>query len=272
MKIFFLIAAYFTVFAGISYGIEPGEAEKTEEASSAVKWYSESQLANPAAAEPNYVDTTLKGFHKYDFTYRERSFFSNKGITGHAHRNLVFDPVSQGHGFSYLQNEVFKGVLLSHEKIRFYRPEYVFTDLYYLTGGEREQLFYALHSQRLTENLIMSFKYQMIRSPSIYSRVTSNNANFYGALDYISDNERYQAMGSFVWNRIENQESGGLRNHEGFEQDDARDSVWLYNADGRYRETAISIHQYYQLGLFNNSNNNDYEGNSFVNLGRIYHN
>ncbi len=275
MKIKLIIPVFLLLYSGISYGVELLEADTAEVFPSYVKWYSECHLANPAVAEPNYVDTTLKGFQKYDFAYRERNFFSHKGITGHAHRNLLFKPVSKGYGFKYLQTDVYKGNLFAHEKIRFYRPNYVFTDLYYITGGEREQLFYALHSQRLTDDLVMSFKYQLTRSPSIYSRIKSNNANFYGSLDYLSDNKRYQALGSFVWNRMENQESGGLRDHETFEEQEARDSVKLYNAEGRYRETAINVHQYYQLGFYvnnNNNNNNDDNNNKFINLGRIYHN
>ncbi len=270
MRQLLIIFALHVLYLGTSYAVEPLAVDTTELPSSAVEWYSESQLANPAIAEPNYIDTTLKGFQKYDFAYRERSFFSHKGITGHASRNLIFNPASKGHGFSYMQNNIYEGYLFSHDNIKFYRPEFVFTDLYYVTGGEPEQLFYALHSQRLSENLVISFKYQLVRSPSVYSRIKANNANFYGSLDYVSDNKRYQLLGSFVWNRMINQESGGLRNHEGFEEQEERDSVWLYNAESRYRETEISLHQYYQLGYYRSNNENNGNGR-FVNLGRIYH-
>ena len=257
--------------------VEPVETDTIEEPSPAVKWFTESQLANPAIAEPNFVDTTLNEFQRYEFAYRKSPFFSYKGFVGHANRNLKFTPLSSEHGFSYLRDDIYKGNLFSHDDIKFYRPEYVFTDLYYVTGGEPEQLFYALHSQRLSERLVTSFKYQVTRAPGIYSSIKANNTNFYGSVDYHSEDERYQLLGSFVWNRMRNQESGGLSNPAGFEEDEARDSVLLYNAEGRYRETQFNLHQYYQLGFYRNGDsdidNENVENNDrrFVNLGRISH-
>ncbi len=58
-------------------------------------------------------------------------------------------------------------------------------------------------------------------------------------------------MGSFSLNRIINKESGGLINHLNFEEDAARDSVFLYSAESRYRDVGFNIHQYYRLDFGN---------------------
>jgi len=265
-------------FTNWGHAVEPNANDSVFIPSSEIKWYDESQLANPAIAEPNFVDTTLNKFQRYEFAYRERSFYSHKGNVGHGHRNLEFDPLAQSYGFSYLRDNIYKGNLFSHDNIKFYRPEYVFTDLYYVTAGRSEQLFYALHSQRLSDNLVMSMKYQLTRAPGVYRRIKSNNANLYGSVDYVSDDERYQLLSSFIWNRMINEESGGLTNPEEFEEDEDTEEVMLHNAEGRYRETEINLNQYYQLGFHRNSDNKsvdnenqNYSGNNdrFVDLGRI---
>lgn len=225
--------------------------------SSKVMWFTENQLAKPGITEPNFVDTTLSEFQRYEFAYRERSFISHKGNIGHAHNSLIFEPLELNHGFSFLRNNVYKGHLFQHDNLRFYRPEHVFTDLFYVSGGSDEQSFYAKHAQRINQNLVTSLKYQIIRAPGVYSRLESNNTSFYGCVDYVTDNQRYQALGSFTWNRLINNESGGLKNHQGFEENEARDSVLLYNADGRYREMGVNIHQYYQLGFYRKTNNDN---------------
>ncbi len=239
--------------------------------SSTVKWYSERQLANGVTAEPNYIDTILRGFHKYDFTYREKPFFAHKGYAGHASHNLISEPKPSSLGFSYLKDDIYKGNLFSHNKIKFYRPEHVYTNLFYATGGELEQLFYALHSQRLSEQAVLTVKYQKNRTKGDFSRLESDNTNFYSSFDYTGKNERYQLLGSFVWNKMQNQESGGLRNYEAFEENEARDSVILLNADGRYRETAFNINNYYQIGFHKNNINEKDTISKFVNLGKLSH-
>jgi hypothetical protein len=236
-----------------------------------IPWYSGEQLQSPFDAAPNFVDTTITGFQHYDFAYRGGFFFANKGNVGHATRLLQFDP-ALGHDFPLDGGGLFPGYRFEHSLLRFYRPRHVFTDLFYVTAAEREQLFYAMHNQKFHETLYAGFNYQVVNSPGLYNRVASNQSNVYLTLDFQLPNKRYQALGSFISNRASNQESGGLENHLDFEEDPNRDIVFLPQAELRQRETALNFHHFYQTGFFIGGGSDDtLSERRFINLGRINH-
>ena len=239
--------------------------------SSEVPWYTEEQLQSPFEAIPNLVDTSITGFQHYDFVYRSAFFFASKGNPGHITRSLKFDP-DLDFGFQFSPYELFPGYRLKHENLRYYRPSHVFTDLLYVMGSEREQLFNALHNQKFHETLHAGFNYQLVNSPGFYTQTSSRNSNIYLNLDFQLPNKRYQALGSFISNRFENQEGGGLADRVAFEQDPNSDFVFLPDAQLRMRETAVNLHHFYQTGFYVE----DHVGDSliekrFINLGRINH-
>lgn len=243
----------------------------TLRSSSEVPWFSEEQLQSPFEALPNIVDTTITGFQLYDFVYHSEFFFVNKGNPGHITRGLQFRP-SLGHGFQLYGQELFPGYRFKHESLRFYRPNHVFTDLFYVMGSEREQLFNALHNQKFHETLHAGFNYQLVNSPGFYTQTGSRNSNIYLTLDFQLPSRRYQALGSFISNRFENQEGGGLVDRFAFEQDPNSDFVFMPEAELRHRETALTIHHFYQTGFYVGGNENDtLETRRFINLGRINH-
>jgi len=242
--------------------------EEIELPRSVIPWFTRDQLFDPFAIQPQFVDTTLAGFQQYDFGINGNIFFAHKGNPGHANRSLVFNP-DFSTGIKFGLDQIYRNYLFSHEDIRFYRPRHVFTELFFVTGADREQLFYAKHAQKLSEAFNMSFKYRIINSPGSFSRLGARNANFYFTTDYLSKNERYQALASFTVNRIFNHESGGLKNPVGFAQDQLRDSIFLENAQSRYREISINLVQFYRTGI--NIPERPDRPSRFINLGRLSH-
>ncbi|MEE4177860.1 MAG: putative porin [Bacteroides sp.] len=258
----FLILGHFSIL---------GQTADTLKPTSEVPWYSEEQLQSPFEALPNIIDTTITGFQLYDFVYRSEFFFVNKGNPGHITRLLQFSP-ELGHGFQLHSQELFPGYRFKHESLRFYRPVHVYTDLFYVMGSEREQLFNALHNQKFHETLHAGFNYQLVNSPGFYTQTASRNSNIYLTLDFQLPSKRYQALGSFVSNRFENQEGGGLTDRLAFEEDVNSDFVYLPEAQLRHRETALTIHHFYQTGFYVGGAENDtLETRRFINLGRINH-
>ncbi|MBW6499296.1 MAG: putative porin [Bacteroidales bacterium] len=263
--------AFFIVLLVLSRLVQAGMPEDTLKSRLDIPWYTEEQLQSPFEATPNFVDTTITGFQHYDFAHRAGFFFANKGNVGHATRQLQFSPVL-GHDFPLDGGGLFQGYRLEHSQLRFYRPKHVFTDLFYVTGSEREQLFYALHNQKFHETLHAGFNYQLVNSPGFYNRVASRNSNIYLTLDFQLPNKRYQALASFISNRFSNQESGGLENYLDFEEDPNRDIVFLPQAELRHRETAVNLHHFYQTGFYVGGSGDDtLSDRRFINLGRINH-
>ncbi|HSV87799.1 MAG TPA: putative porin [Bacteroidales bacterium] len=238
---------------------------------SVVPWFTNEQLQDPFDLTPNHVDTSIIGFQHYDFSHRYGFFFANKGNVGHATRFLKFSPYTSK-AFSPDGEGVFQGYRFEPQNLRFYRPRHVFTEMYYVTGANREQLFYAMHNQKFTENLYAGLKYQVVNSPGAYNHMASRHSNVSFTIDFRLPNNRYQVLGSFISNRRQLQESGGLENHLDFETDRNRDIVLLPNAYSRSREMILSVQQFYQTGFYVPGNEGANENNRrFINLGRINH-
>jgi len=242
----------------------------SERPDSEVPWFTIAHQTNPFLRDSAFVDTTLVDFQHYEFSKRESLFLATKGNVGHVTRLLEFDPLPD-ELFTLHPQPLYPGHNFKGEQLRFYRPKHVSTELFYVLGSEREQLFYARHSQRLRDDFVAGFKYQLISSPGYYSRMGAGNSNFNLTLDYVHPSKRYQAMGSFIINRPENEESGGLRDRQAFEQDEASDFVVLESARSRYRETAYNIHHLYQTGFYRTQMSDTIEEQRFFDLGRIHH-
>ncbi len=249
----------------ISFAGHEAKAHAPEQDTLMVRWFTQDVFFNPFH-EKNLLDTAISGFQRYDlFEKKHASFFAGKGNVGHVSRALFFNP-DMNTGFSLFPDDMYAGYLLDFLQQKFYRPEHVFTDIFYVTGSENRQLFHAKHNQRLGERIYGGLKYQTVNSPGAYSRLASRNAAISLWID-LQAGDNYGLLGSFSLNRLINRESGGLINHVNFEEDAARDSVFLYNAESRYRDIGFNIHQYYYL----NFNNNDDDEKSGLNLGVIRH-
>ena len=239
-------AIIFLFLSFISFAIL--HADETE-SPSVIPWYTQGMLESPFIFEQQFVDTTHTAFQLYDFFAPGIPFVAGKGNVGHPSRLLEFLP-DLSTSFSLFSNDPYQHNRFQHNHIRFFRPKHVFTDLFYVTGANREQLFYGLHSQRFQDRLYVSGKYRIINSPGQYSRMAARNSNVYLSVDYQDPGKRYQLLGSFISNRMETHESGGLRDHIAFEESSVRDSVFMFNAVSKYRETAIHINHFYRTGFY----------------------
>ncbi len=222
-------------------------AESGERVVSEVVWYKADQLFRQDYHRDQFIDTTLTAFQRYDFPLREYDFYASQGNVGHISRMLTFSAADR-FGFRLFPQPIYPGYLFSLDEVRYYRPSHVYSELYYVMGSDNEQLFYAKHNQRFHERIYGGLKYQSVNSPGPYSRLNARNANFLLYIDY-EPVDNYHVAGSMVINRIFNDESGGLKNRLGFEQDEVRDSVILLQAGSRIREAGFRIQQSYRPGL-----------------------
>ncbi len=211
-----------------------------------VPWYTWDALFDPDFHEKQYADTTLNGFHQYDFYQQGSELYGSKGNTGHVVRPLSFTPGRQG--FHMHRHALYPYYIHTFENIRFHRPEHVYSELFFVMGAEQEQNFYAKHNQRLHERAYGGFKYKTVNSPGRYGHMGARNSNFmlYAEAEPLT---RYHVAGSLIINRIFNTESGGLEDHEAFEEDEVQAFMILENAETRYRDIGFRIAQSYQLGL-----------------------
>jgi hypothetical protein len=250
--------------------VVPGKLPLDEKLSRlAIPWYTEDQLQNPFALKPNYIDTTLVGFQMYDFAAQDGYFYAQKGNVGHVHRPLRFS-MDLSPGIKLTEYDIYGGYFFHHDDIKYYRPKHVFTELFYLTGWGREQLFHGKHAQKLHETLHAGFQYRVVNSPGTLSRIGARNSDFYFTADFLSPDNRYQVLANVISSRVRNMESGGLNNHEQYEENPQSETVFLNRAESRAREFSINLRHFYQTGFYTRA---DTSGQSrFINFGRINHN
>jgi hypothetical protein len=235
---------------------------------SVVPWYSAEQLQNPFTMSPNFVDTTLLGLQLFDLINDDTWFHAHKGNIGHIYRPLQFN-IDLSPGIHLREYDYLKGYTLNHDDLRYYRPRHVFTEMFYILGREREQLFHGKHAQKFHETFHATLQYRVISSPGLGSRIGTTNSNFSLTADYLSPDNRYQALASVIFNNIRNMESGGLINPAAYEQDQNRDSVFFYRAESQLRDFSVNLSHFYQTGFYTPAND---DGESrFVNLGRFNH-
>lgn len=234
-----------------------------------VPWFTSQQLSSPFRVDTNYIDTTLAGFHRYDPYFRENLFIAEKGNIGHAGVSMFFQPDLHS-GFSLNPASLYPGHLFKPQDIRYYRPRYVFTDLYYVNGDSREQLFVANHNQKLHENLYLGAIYQVVNAPGFYDRLAARNSNIQVHLDFREPSGKYEARGSAIFNRINNQESGGLSDYRAFEQNNDLEQVLLNQAVSRHKENIFNLEHFYYLGFYLDPDDSLTE-RPYTSLGRLGH-
>ncbi len=257
--------------------IIPSESDST--VSSKVPYFNFKQIISPFSQNPSYIDTTLTGIQIYDFANRSnRMFFAGKGNIGHSTHNLVFNPISEDI-FPLLLENYHYGYINSLSYLNFYKPNHVSSELFYVFGSNREQLFYAKHAQKANDNLYFGFAYNVINSPGRYSRLNARNNSLYGLIDYNSSNKKYQLVSTATYAKIMNHESGGLADRLAFEEDDVRESVILNQAQYKNYDLEITLNHYYKMGIEYQKRGNGEKPDSVqekankrhFNLGRIGH-
>lgn len=233
-----------------------------------VPFFYEKDLENPFLASQRIVDTTLYMFQRYDYNMARYPFFTHRGNTGLSSRSLWFNPwiPSPENLMPYAHLDY----ALGHAPVEFFRPLSPFSELYYVSGAEKEQLFYARHAQRIHKNFHLGLKYMIVNSPGEYSRNASINNGLLFTGDYLSDNKKYQALATVYTNKLLNHENGGLSNPEDFIQDPNTEQVKYRSAESRYRDLGVRIKQYYLTGFYLQAEDS-LTPRRFVNLGKFSH-
>jgi len=195
------------------------------------------------------IDTSLKGFQKFNPIHKTGEYYADLGSIGLASRNIVFSP-SPIFGFN-LGIHSFDKYLYKHENIPYFVNPIPYTDIFYVMGRYREQNFSILHSQNIGDNLTLAAKFQIVSAAGDFQRQQANNSSFFFTSGYFTNNRRYGVIASYVTNSFKVEENGGIFNDSTFEigteSDTKRIPVYLLEAQNTWKEAAVSLNQYYFL-------------------------
>ncbi len=184
------------------------------------------------------IDTTLRNFQLYSPLYQVRNPSVNLGSTGLAARDLLYNPrktIGFDPGFHALDR-----YMMGQDDIRYYRARSPFTQLYYVNGSLKEQVFQATHTQNVKPNWNIGANYFRIGSQGYYRNQEADHLNAALFTWYESPNRRYNLIANGLFNTLKAGENGSLATDTASSAGERRDALRVKlaaNPGDRSRQT-----------------------------------
>lgn len=216
--------------------------------SSAV-YYFHNKLDTYSPVKLTPYDTTLQDFEAYNPLDSLYYFYASLGNVGLAYRSLDFQPDYKV-GFDYGIN-TYNAYYYRQEKVKYYLNSKAYTELAYITGADKEQLFTAQHHQRVFKRLAVGVDFSLINSLGGYQRQKSDNTKVVASAQYFTKDLRYGAIANYGHAKITSRENGGIVYDSVYEQELEPNrsiiEVTLSDAENRLKKSGVYLQQYFQL-------------------------
>jgi len=206
------------------------------------------------------IDTSLVGVQNFSPLVQPRNPTVGTGNLGLAARSLLFNPAKTigfdagFHSFDYY--------VLTQEDVKFYKARSPFSSLYYVNGGEKEQIFKVIHSQNIKKNWNFGANYNRIGANGAYTHQRGDHLNASIFTWYESPNNRYNLWVDAVFNTLKAQENGSIVNRNiflpGGDQlvNKLAEAVRLYSAKQFWKKNSFLIKQSYFVGRIDSTGKN----------------
>ncbi|MCD8740683.1 putative porin [Mucilaginibacter roseus] len=160
------------------------------------------------------LDTSLRNFENYGPLNQPRNpRISLGGYTGIQQRPLLFEP-AKTIGFDVGLHSL-DPYMIKPEDINYYRARVQYTNLFYVSGGSKEQFVKITHAQNVNPRLNVGFNLNFNGSKGFYSsnsvlrqNVSDVNAAFFTW--YESKSKRYNMLANIIYNNLKAPESGAI--------------------------------------------------------------
>jgi hypothetical protein len=160
-------------------------------------------------------DSSFVNFHRFNPVYKNFTGVQDLGFTGSAYKSLLFTRNKEA-GFTIGENSL-NHMLRTSKKTEYYEAQVPFTRFYYTQGKEAMINLNAFHTQNILPNWNVAADYSSFKSDGIYLRQAQKIKTTQVSSKYSTLNGRYLIAGSFNWNRVTSQESGGIVSDSLFE-------------------------------------------------------
>lgn len=237
----------FLIFLGIG-----AQAQLTERYSK-INFLSKSSLVL-AIDSLSHPDTIPDRFQQYHPLYRNEIAFIDQGNIVSAYKPLLFDAERKS-GLDMGIQQAFGQYLFTPDKMKLYKVRRAYTDLFYAQGGEEFLTLKALHTQNIKPNWNIGLDYRRIKSDGFQLRQLTGVYNTRLFSWYHSPDEKYHLVVSATWNRIRNEENGGIASDSAFEANSGISQV-----DVRLGDDADKVRNYVKT--------NDYRITNMWRLGK----
>ncbi|MBK7568579.1 MAG: hypothetical protein IPI31_12220 [Bacteroidetes bacterium] len=156
------------------------------------------------------VDTTLNHFQKFNPV--RKSLFENTylGNLGSPYYSRWFD-LDREIGFDYGRHER-DLYLFDIDELKYYRNNVPFTDLYYVTGSDAEQLFHITHARNIGKDINIALDFDKISSDGYYQRMKNEYTNVALTGWYKTPGGKYSVYAGGIYSQNKSDENGGINN------------------------------------------------------------
>ncbi|PSR05946.1 MAG: hypothetical protein BRD49_03045, partial [Bacteroidetes bacterium SW_10_40_5] len=154
------------------------------------------------------VDTSLHLFHQFNPVYHFNKVRENLGNIHSPSFPLVFDPFTQvgfDKGF-----DPFGLYRLTDHNIKFYDTYTPYTKLDYSQGATKLQYLRGVHSRNITPHWNASLQFKRGVSDGFYFNQQSERTNIGINTRVKTENNRYEAHLSIIWNKFKANMNGGV--------------------------------------------------------------
>jgi len=223
------------------------------------------------------LDTSLTGAQKHDQLRERKPFTATFPNLGLAYRDLEFNMHYNSDFVS--SRRYYEDYFLTNDNAEYFHVNSPYSKAYYVMGPKREQYFNFLFTRNFKENLNFSVNYKIIHANATYDRQKSDDAFVRFTGNYTTKNHKYVVLGDYFYNRMKDQENGGLLHDSAFLGSNHAnwllDSISLYGAENRIKESGFYIRQFYFLGVGGEKAKKDtsktYVVKPYRGFGRISH-
>jgi len=157
------------------------------------------------------VDTLPEGFQIHNYAYRQAIANVQLGNLGAASKAAMVSEMPIYTRFLFFEN--YSNYFTTPEQWKYYNTRTPYTNLYYQLSTPRarsEESIGVLFTQNVYNNWNVGAEYKLISAVGKYSNQTVNNRHVRFFSSY--SGQIYEIHGSYVYNKADHKESGGLVN------------------------------------------------------------
>jgi hypothetical protein len=208
------ITILLSVIYGISYAQILDDSTKQVYSTKTVRYILEDDILNNRKTFYN-PDTTLNGFHLFDFNLRSGQLYQDLGNIGTAIKPLFYessDQVAKQLGYSSYAAYAFDA-----RKTKYYNTKSPYTNMYYVQSGGGTGMLHFTHSQNIKPRLNSTLEVRRLSSSQQYGAPRTRETRLIDSWafmlhsNYESKNEKYIVLGTYNHFNHASIEQGGIK-------------------------------------------------------------
>lgn len=227
--------------------------------SSLITFFHSNDFHQPIGYKLSIKDSALDYIHRHRLNYCKIKNFSHLGNIGSAIMNREYMPVTDlSLTFS---RHAFTDYFYTIDSNKIYDCKHPFSELFYIAGPKKEQIFKIIHNQPITKNLTAGLDYSLLNSQGRYVAQGVNNSHFSAYAYFSTKKESYKFLWNYIHNKIAVSENGGILGYKEEYPTEKNDAIPVQLtpdkfATNRIKESVFFLEQ--SVKLWKASANNEY--------------